>query len=250
MPLVDHPAGHYRFLPGIAPYSCGVVAQEGYEIVHVTLQGPLPYKRGFDLIEIVLSNQNVDRASLCAVELRSPKPFTFDGFARFNAEYAAILESWGLFVEGVNPVARTNVAPSVTPPEVPSIYGFSFAKPSQTQRPTFVVAGAGELPEGILSSEGIVARGDVTAEGIATKAKFVMDLMENRLRGLGGDWKYVTCLDIYTIHNVEEIVPKIVLGRIGGIAIHGVQWFPSRPPIEEIEFEMDLRGVVSELRIA
>ena len=249
MPLVDHPTGHYRFLPGIAPYSCGVVSQEGYELVHVTLRSPVPYREGFERIEATLSRHDVPRASLCAVELRSPKPFTFDGFASFNAEYAAILKSWGLFVDGVNPVARTNVAPSVAPPDVPSLYGFSFARPCDGQRPTFVVAGAGELPEGILQAEGIVARGDVSADGIAAKAKFVMDLMENRLRGLGGDWKDVTCLDVYTIHNVEEVVPKIVLGRVGATAIHGVQWFPSRPPIEEIEFEMDLRGVLSELLI-
>ena len=249
MPLVDHPTGHYRFLPGIAPYSCGVVSQQGYEIVHVTLRRPVPYRDGFDAIEAILSRQGANRAALCAVELRSPRPFTFEGFARFNAEYATILESWGLFVDGVNPVARTNVAPSVAPPDVPSLYGFSFARACQRQRPTFVVAGAGELPEGVLAAEGIVARGDLTAKGIATKAEFVMDLMESRLRGLGGDWKEVTCLDVYTIHNVEEIIPAVVLGRVGESAIHGAQWFPSRPPIEEIEFEMDLRGVLSELRI-
>ena len=105
------------------------------------------------------------------------------------------------------------------------------------------------MPEGILEAEGIVARGDLSAEGVATKARFVMDLMESRLHGLGGDWKDVTCLDVYTVHNVEKVVPEIVLGRVGESAIHGVQWFPSRPPIEEIEFEMDLRGVVSEIRL-
>ena len=38
MPLVDHPVGNYRFLPGIAPYSCGVVSAPGYEIVHVLVR--------------------------------------------------------------------------------------------------------------------------------------------------------------------------------------------------------------------
>ena len=249
MPLVDHSTGNYRFLPGIAPYSCGVVSRSGYEIARVTFQTPLPYRDGFDAIDQFLADQDVSRASLCAIELRSPKPFTFDGFARFNADYAEIHKSWGLFVDGVNPVARTNVAPSVAAPDIPSLYAFSFARPSRIARPTFVVAGAGELPEGILEAEGIVARGDLSAEGVATKARFVMDLMESRLHGLGGDWKDVTCLDVYTVHNVEKVVPEIVLGRVGESAIHGVQWFPSRPPIEEIEFEMDLRGVVSEIRL-
>ena len=48
MPLTDHPAGDYRFLPGIAPYSCGVVSAPGFEIAHVTLHRPAPYGHGFD----------------------------------------------------------------------------------------------------------------------------------------------------------------------------------------------------------
>ena len=39
MALIDHPTGNYRFLPGIAPYSCGVVSAPGYEIAHVILGG-------------------------------------------------------------------------------------------------------------------------------------------------------------------------------------------------------------------
>ncbi len=31
MPMIDHPSGDYRFLPGIAPYSCGVVSKAGFE---------------------------------------------------------------------------------------------------------------------------------------------------------------------------------------------------------------------------
>ena len=37
-----------------------------------------------------------------------------------------ILEDWGLFVDGVNPVARTNVAPEVNPPSRPVLFGFEF----------------------------------------------------------------------------------------------------------------------------
>ncbi len=50
MPLIDHPLGNYRFLPGIAPYSCGVVSVPGFEIVHVTFQRPVPYRDGFERI--------------------------------------------------------------------------------------------------------------------------------------------------------------------------------------------------------
>ena len=184
------------------------------------------------------------------IELRSPVPFSFGGFGEFNAEYARILERWGLFVDGVNPVARTNVAPAVAPPPEPVLYGFSYSRPSDPSLPpTFVVAGAGELPEGILESEGIVPGRRHLTGGIAAKARFVVDLMENRLRGLGGDWPDVTAIDVYTIHPIEPLLPEIILGRAGAAATHGVRWFYSHPPIVGIEYEMDLRGVRTELRI-
>jgi hypothetical protein len=250
MPLIDHPSGDYRFLPGIAPYSCGVVSTPGFEIAHVTLHHPVPYAQGFEVIETHLAAEGRPKATLCGIELRSPGPFSFRGFGDFNAEYARILEGWGLFVDGVNPVARTNVAPAVAPPPEPTLYGFSYSRPCDPSLPpTFVVAGAGELPEGVLEAEGIFRAGDTSPGGIAAKARFVMDLMENRLRGLGGDWPDVTAIDVYTIHPIEPLLSDIILGKAGAAATHGVRWFYRRPPIVGIEYEMDLRGVRTELRI-
>jgi hypothetical protein len=250
MPLVDHPVGNYRFLPGIAPYSCGVVSSPGYEIVHVTFQQLVAYQRGLAVIQNFLQAQGRPLAALCAIELRSPKPFTFAGFSEFNAEYAAILESWGIFVEGVNPVARTNVAPVLQAPKEPSLYGFSFTLASLPELPpTFVVAGAGELPEGVLCREGIVALGDTSEAGLKIKSRFVMDLMESRLQGLGVDWPAVSTIDVYTAHSLTPLIAEIVLGRVGAASLHGATWHFSQPPIAEIEYEMDLRGTRTDLRI-
>ena len=91
--------------------------------------------------------------------------------------------------------------------------------------------------------------GDVTPEAIAAKAAFVMDLMEHRLRGLGGDWPDVTAIDIYTVHCIEGLLPEVILDRARAASQHGVRWYFSRPPIVGIEYEMDLRGVRTELRI-
>lgn len=41
MKLIDNPKGNYKFLSGIAPYSCGVIAMPGYEIIRVKLQDPI-----------------------------------------------------------------------------------------------------------------------------------------------------------------------------------------------------------------
>ncbi len=250
MALTDHPTGNYRFLPGIAPYSCGVVSNPSFEIVHVTLQQPVGYRVGFDVISAHLALAGRPLAALCAVELRSPEPFTFAGFANFNAEYAAILKDWGVFVNGVNPVARTNVAPVLHPPQEPSLYGFSYSKPcAANQQLTFVVAGAGELPEGVLARDGIVALGDVTPAGLVTKARFVMDLIEARLRGLEVDWSGVNAINVYTAHSLTPFLPEVILDRVGTSSIHGAMWYSTRPPIQEIEFEMDVRGTATNLWI-
>lgn len=248
MLLVDHPMGNYRFLPGIAPYSCGVVSQDGFEIIHVVVQKPAPWRAGFDRVAAHLGGEGRPKTALCAMELRSPAPFTFPGFAAFNGEYAAVLKEWGVFVNGLNPVARTNVAPVIRPPSEPLLYGFSYTRPCAIALPpTFVVAGAGELPEGILAAESIVARGDVTDAGLHRKADFVMDLMEARLCGLGAVWPRVNAIDVYTVHSMDKLLPRCVLNRVGPAAAHGIRWHYTRPPIEEIEYEMDLRGVRTEL---
>src|SRR4029078_3753580 len=135
MPLIDHPTGDYRFLPGIAPYSCGVVSSPGFEIVHVTFQRPIAYRTGCGRIASILDEQNRPRTALCAISLRSPRPYSFLGFADFNAEYTAILEDWGVFVDSVNPIARTKVAPVIDPPGEPVLYGFSFTKTCPQDRP-------------------------------------------------------------------------------------------------------------------
>lgn len=247
MPLVIHPIGNYRFLPGIAPYSCGVVAAEGYEIVHLTFADPPPYAVGFQRIANYLQAAGRPQAALCAVELRSPKPFTFAGFAEFNGRYARILEDWGVFVDGVNPVARTNVAPELSPPSEPVLYGFSCTRPAETSRPTFVVAGAGELPEGKLDRDSIVALADVTPAGLATKADYVVGLMEQRLAGLGVRQELLTAIDVYTAHDLKRLLAKPVLSRLTSGRQIGVRWHYTRPPIVDIEFEMDVRGVSTEM---
>ena len=127
--LLDNPHGNYRFLTGIAPYSSGVVAMPGHEIIHVTLAHPIPYRQGFERIEQLLGHVGRSKQTLCAVELRLPAPLSFDGFADFNREYQELLASWNLPLDGRNPVARTNIAPALMPPAEPSLYAFAYTMP-------------------------------------------------------------------------------------------------------------------------
>jgi len=234
-------AGGYSFLKGISPYSAGVVAAPGFEIEHVRLERPLPLERGFQEIESYLVSQHRRRQALCGVELRSPRPFTFQGFQDFNQRYVGILNRWGILLDGLNPVARTNVAPEVAPPAEPSLYGFSITLPSDGP-PSFVVAGAGELPEGSLDPHDVVRRGEVSVDALREKVRFVMERMSSRLTGLGVTWAQVTATQIYTVHDIHPFLAAEVLGPMREAAHTGVNWHYARPPIESIEYEMDVRG--------
>lgn len=237
----------YRFLPGIEPYSSGVVAAAGFEVVHVTLRAPVPWREGFARIEAHLRDQGRARTALCAIALRIPAPLSFDGFAAFNRGYRELLGEWGLLVGGQNPIARTNVAPVLGAPAAASLYAFAYTRPAGAPGPTFVVAGSGELRDRSLEAAGIVRAGDTTPAALREKAAYVMGVMRARLHGLGADWAHVTAIDVYTAHPVHDFLADTILGAAGPASIHGVRWYLSRPPIAGLEFEMDLRGVGTDL---
>ena len=226
------------------------MARAGHEIVHVTLAQPVPWRAGFQRIDGHLREQGRARTALCGIELRSPAAFTFAGFDQFNAGYRGLLADWGILVGDDNPIPRTNVAPVVGAPTEPSLYAFAYTVPGPTPAPTFIVAGAGELRDRAQGPEGIVRHGETTAEAMREKARFVLQTMQERLTALGGDWPRVTAIDVYTAQPIHALVLEEILRVAGAAAIHGVRWFPSRPPIQGLEFEMDLRGVARELVLA
>lgn len=245
--LIRNAKGNYSFIKGIAPYSGGVVAENGHEIVHARFLHPLPLPQGFARVKAHLGAVKRPLQALCGMELRSPKPFTFQGFADFNAGYVSVLKDWGLFVDGVNPVARTNVAPDVGAPAEPSLYGFSYTIPSTLNRKTFVVAGGGELPEGSLDPHDVVRRGETSPDAIREKARFVMGLMTGRVKELGVTWDEATVTEVYTVFDITPFLATDILTPMRQGNIHGIVWHYARPPIVSIEFEMDLRGVAREL---
>jgi len=237
---IEFPDGGFAFMKGVFPYSQGVAALPGHSIERVRFARPVPLAEGFRRIAEHLTERGRPKTAFCACELRSPRPFTFEGFADFNRGYVAVLEEWKLFRDGVNPVARSNVAPVVDPPSEPSFHAFSFTVPGAGAAPTFVVAGSGEWPEGGRFPDDIAARGDTSAAGMRSKAKLVLDTMERRMRVLGGfTWKDATAVQVYSAH----ALPIDDIAQRSGPAL---QWNYCRPPIEGLDFEMDLRRVLRE----
>jgi hypothetical protein len=108
---------------------------------------PVPLAEGFRFIAAYLDRLDRPRTAFCACELRSPKPFTFEGFAEFNRGYVAVLEEWG-FSAKREPGCALERSAVIDPPREPCFHAFSYTSRASTASPTFVVAGSGEWPEG------------------------------------------------------------------------------------------------------
>jgi hypothetical protein len=241
----DFPAGDYRFIPGVFQYSGGTAASAGFEIERVRFDRPVPLAEGFAQVAKYIQAAERPLTAFCACELRSPAAFTDDGFRKFNEHYVKTLAQWGLFDGTTNPVARSNVCPEIDPPAEPSFYAFSFTRPSQNAMPSFVIAGSGEAREGGATySERTVRYRDLSPEGLKEKVEFVVGAMEHRMGQLGFGWKDTTAVQTYTVHDFHPVFADALVRR--GAARSGLTWHFARPPVIDLEYEMDCRRVMRE----
>ncbi len=240
-------SGGFRYVPGPFQYSGGVAAEPGFTMERVQLAKPVPLAAGFAIVEDYLTAVDRPFTSFCACELRSPAPFTEQGFTAFNRIYVGTLERWGLFRNDDNPVARSNVCPVIDPPPEPSLYAFSFTRPAPAGQngPNFVVAGSAEAAEGYASySERIIRIGDTSPDAMEEKARYVMGAMERRMEALGAGWSDVTVTQAYTVHDLYPFLASGIVSR--GAARQGLVWHYARPPVQDLEFEMDVRSIATE----
>jgi hypothetical protein len=248
MSVLPFKAGGYRFVEGVFQYSAGVAADPGHRIVRVQFRRPVPLEEGFRRIETIVMAAGRPLTAFCACELRSPAPFSEAGFTAFNRIYVGTLASWKIIDGTTNPVARSNVCPAIDPPSEPSFHAFSYTDAAQDAEPSFVIAGSGEAPEGRGNyRDHIVRLGDVSPSGILEKARFVLGEMERRMGALGFGWKDTTAAQLYTVHDIHPFLADEIVRR--GAARSGLTWHYNRPPVVDLEYEMDCRGVSVE-RIA
>jgi len=235
--------GGYRYIKAVFQYSGGVAAQPGFEIERAVLPRPLPLPEGFAAIQAHLERLGRPLTAFCACELRSPAPFSEQGFRELNQAYAKVLEQWGIYRDGENPVARSNVCPAIAPPAAVSFYAFSYTVPGDRgRRANFVVAGGAECPEGKPNyRDFIVARGDRSTQGLRSKVRYVVAEMKNRLAALDASWSDASAAHVYTVQNIGELLESEIL-RPGPFHC-GLTWHYCRPPIVDLEFEMDVRAV-------
>lgn len=252
--LTESPEGGYSFLPASATYSSGAIASAGFGMAHVIFRRPLPLADGFEAMHAYLAITGRPMTAVCGIELRIGAPLTWAGFGDFNKGYIDLLQKYSLHIDGKATAVRTNVAPlptSVAPSE-PSIYAFTHTLPMTTNSANFIIAGQGEsgkAPEGRPPREGIVRLGDTSQDAMREKAAYCVSASLNLLDQLGVTWDDASATTIYTAHPYHTFLEEAVLHVMGASAIHGVHWHYSKPPIEEIEFEIDTRNVAQEIML-
>jgi hypothetical protein len=241
--------GGYRCIPAVFQYSAGVAAEPGFELERARLRRPLPMSEAFAAVEAHLKSLGRPTTAFAQCELRSPDAVTDQGFIDFNKHYVQTLERWGLYKDGVNPVARTNVCPMYHKPAQPSMYAFTYTVPvSESHAPTFMLAGGGDARPGSEPyKDRIVRLNDTSPEGLHEKVVFVIEEMESRLKALGFGWEQAVSTQVYTVQNIGHLVGE-ELARRGAIQ-GGMVWYYVRPPVIGLDYEMDVRGTARELII-
>ena len=245
MSTIDNATAGYRFIPAVMQYSGGVAALPGFRLERVRFANPLPMAEGWRRIGAYLDAIGRPRTAFASCELRSPAPFTEDGFRVFNTGYARVLGDWGILLDSHNPVARSNVCPRVAAPAEPSFHAFCHTVPDADAAPSFCVAGSGESVEGKGTyRENTVAYGDTSPEGMLKKGRYVLGEMERRMALLGFGWAETTGVQAYTVFAMPPALTEEVVAR--GAARHGLTWQDCRPPVEGLDYEMDCRGIMTE----
>lgn len=236
--------GGYDYIPAVFQYSGGARATAGHSIERVTFRDRPRLAEGFARIEAYLAGIGRPLTAFCACELRSPGQFSQAGFIAFNELYCRTLAGWGIYEPETkcNPVARSNVCPIVDPPSEPCFHAFSYTVRVATTAPSFVISGSGEAPEGKGAyGNFIVRRGETSPDAMREKARSVLGEMERRMGLFGYRWADATAAQIYTIHDIHPFMASEIMQR--GAGRNGAIWHLARPPVVELEYEMDCRSV-------
>jgi len=68
--------------------------------------------------------------------------------------------------------------------------------------------------------------------------------MESRLGAFGFGWKDTTAVQAYTVHDFHPVMTDELVRR--GATRPGLTWHFARPPVIDLEYEMDCRRVARE----
>jgi hypothetical protein len=247
--LRDNAKGNYKFVSGRGvPFSSGALADPGFEIVRASFQPLARLVEGYGLIERHMREVGRPLNAICGTELRIPAPLTPAGFEEFNRGYLERLTAWGVLIDGVNPIARTNVASAVTTLIGPSLYGFYYTVSARhSARRGFVLAGAPEMATRPDGKRELVAAGDLSPDGIRRKTACVLDNLGKLLDEMKLQWSDTSATNLYTIHDLHPLFATDLIPVLGDALWRGIRWHYARPPVLGLELEIDCYAAREEL---
>ena len=209
------------------------MADPGFDLVHATFERPLPLDKGLEAAARHLREASRPVQAIAGFELRVATPFTTSGFDEFNRGYVERLKSMGLVVDGLFPATRSNLAGGLAAVSEPSVYGMHYTVPGGRGRPAYVMSG---VPE------------EKPADAVSM-LESMMQALSSRMAELGARWEDATRIQLYGVDDVQGLLVEHVLRQLGPAAVHGIHWVPSRPPIEGLNLEIDVRAAGAELVI-
>src|SRR5262249_19459272 len=92
--------------------------------------------------------------------------------------------------------------------------------------------------------ERIIRYGEHGTDAMREKAHFVLEEITRRLGLFGVGWRDTTACQVYTIRDIYLFFVDEIVRR--GAAHAGINWHFTRPPVRDLEFEGDCRGVRGE----
>ncbi len=231
--LTQFAPGNYRALTSAGhPFSDGIVADPGYDLVRAIFSTPRPLHHGLDAARRHVEAAGRPATALAGFELRIPEPLTAEAFAAFNGPYVEQMNELGLTTDSGLVATRTNVAPTVGSVTEPSLLAFTYTVPSGGARGTaYRLSGATET------------RSDGTT---AERLRSIVDVLDGRLRELGATWDQATAI---TVYGAACDLDSATLSRFGQAGIRGVRWYPSLPPIAGVGFEIDAHSAGTEQEV-
>jgi hypothetical protein len=245
---VHSATGGFWFLPAIRAYSAGVAADDDHEIVRASFREPIPWQTGIARAgRVVRSDFGRPPSAICSVELRSPRALSYGRFGAFNRSYVAALANAGIADADVTPTARTNVVPAGFGRDEPVLWAFSFTR-QRTQalpEPSYVISGAAESTT--LSAQTVHRATEHSVEARADKARFVIELLTGRLEALELMPARGHTVSVYADWLPPAAAVDLILALAGSSS--SFVYCRSRPPVEAVEFEMDVRRPIAEITI-
>lgn len=240
--MLKHPTGGYCYLESTLSFaSAGVASLPGFAIEQVVLRRPVPLAEGFARVARHLQEVGRPLDALCGLELRIPQVMAWDDFAALNAAYVEQLDSWGLVIDGVPPLTRTNVSPGPAVAAEPCIYAASYSVLAERDVAGLVISGIPEITPGASYPAGVLRAGETSRDALADKADCTVDAVATYIRALGQEWAGDAQIHLYSEHEEIPALVRTALGRRGIVPVHGVVVHHVAPPVPDLELEIDVR---------